>query len=60
MNRRFIIRMRPTTYHRAKRCGDTRECVCIEFVMMYNLFDTVYGFAITRMIINIIGGTQCL
>lgn len=60
MNRRFIIRMRPTTYHRAKRCGDTRERVCIEFVMMYNLFDTVYGFAITRMIINIIGGTQCL
>ena len=60
MNRRFIFRMRPTTCHRAKRCGDTRERVCIEFVMMYNLFNTVYGFAITRMIINIIGGTQCL
>lgn len=33
MNRRFIIRMRPTTYHRAKRCGDTRERVCVELVI---------------------------
>ena len=41
MNRRFIIRMRPTTYHRAKRCGDTRERVCVEFVIIYNLYTTI-------------------
>lgn len=44
MNRRFIIRMRPTTYHRAKRCGDTRKRVCVEYVSCVNCTTDLYMF----------------
>ena len=39
MNLWFIFRMRPTTCHRAERCGDTRERVCVEMVIMNRSYD---------------------
>ena len=40
MNLWFIFRMRPTICHRAERCGDTRERVCVELRNLFNSLET--------------------